>query len=42
MIGGYACHGFAAELLKVFDVVRKLRVKPTCITFLGYNACGLS
>lgn len=43
MIGGYASHGFAAEALKLFELMKRLGVKPTYITFISIlNACAHS
>lgn len=41
MIGGYASHGFAAEALELFELMKKFKVKPTYITFIAVlNACA--
>ncbi|KAL5561255.1 hypothetical protein UlMin_031002 [Ulmus minor] len=41
MIGGYASHGFAAEALELFKLMKKLKVRPTHITFVAVlNACA--
>ncbi|KAL6963646.1 Pentatricopeptide repeat-containing protein, mitochondrial [Sarracenia purpurea var. burkii] len=41
MIGGYASHGFAAEALELFGVMKRLKVQPTYITFISVlNACA--
>ncbi|GFS34696.1 mitochondrial editing factor 9 [Actinidia rufa] len=41
MIGGYASHGFAAEALELFGVMKRLKVRPTYITFISVlKACS--
>ncbi|XP_021810383.1 pentatricopeptide repeat-containing protein At1g62260, mitochondrial [Prunus avium] len=41
MIGGYASHGFAAEALELFALMKRLKVRPTYITFIAVlNACA--
>ncbi|XP_024033077.1 pentatricopeptide repeat-containing protein At1g62260, mitochondrial [Morus notabilis] len=41
MIGGYASHGFAAEALELFALMKHLKVQPTHITFIAVlNACS--
>ncbi|XP_059629388.1 pentatricopeptide repeat-containing protein At1g62260, mitochondrial [Cornus florida] len=41
MIGGYASHGFAAEALELFELMKRLKVQPTYITFISVlNACA--
>ncbi|GFS34697.1 mitochondrial editing factor 9 [Actinidia rufa] len=41
MISGYASHGFAAEALELFGVMKRLKVQPTYITFISVlNACA--
>ena len=41
MIGGYASHGFAAETLELFGVMKSLKVRPTYITFISVlKACA--
>ncbi|XP_038886946.1 pentatricopeptide repeat-containing protein At1g62260, mitochondrial [Benincasa hispida] len=41
MIGGYASHGFAAEALKLFELMKQCNVQPTYITFISVlNACA--
>lgn len=41
MIGGYASHGFAAEALKLFKLMKWFKVHPTYITFISVlNACA--
>ncbi|XP_068325371.1 pentatricopeptide repeat-containing protein At1g62260, mitochondrial [Pyrus communis] len=41
MIGGYASHGFAAEALELFSLMKRLKVQPTYITFIAVlNACA--
>ncbi|KAA8546138.1 hypothetical protein F0562_020968 [Nyssa sinensis] len=41
MIGGYASHGFAAEALELFGAMKRLKVRPTYITFISVlNACA--
>lgn len=41
MIGGYAFHGFAAEALELFGLMKRLKVLPTYITFISVlNACA--
>ncbi|BBH09842.1 mitochondrial editing factor 9 [Prunus dulcis] len=41
MIGGYASHGFAAEALELFALMKRLNVRPTYITFIAVlNACA--
>ncbi|GMH28739.1 hypothetical protein Nepgr_030582 [Nepenthes gracilis] len=41
MIGGYASHGYAAEALGLLEAMKRLKVKPTYITFISIlNACG--
>lgn len=40
MIGGYASHGFAAEALELFELMKKFKAKPSYITFIAVlNAC---
>ncbi|PON45045.1 Tetratricopeptide-like helical domain containing protein [Parasponia andersonii] len=41
MIGGYASHGVAVEALELFQLMKKLNVQPTHITFIAVlNACA--
>ncbi|XP_057494825.1 pentatricopeptide repeat-containing protein At1g62260, mitochondrial-like [Actinidia eriantha] len=41
MIGGYASHGFAAEALELFGAMKRLKVRPTYITFISVlKACA--
>ncbi|KAF8020631.1 hypothetical protein BT93_G1158 [Corymbia citriodora subsp. variegata] len=41
MIGGYASHGFAAEALELFEMMKRLEVTPTYITFISVlSACA--
>ncbi|KAG6680661.1 pentatricopeptide repeat-containing protein At1g62260, mitochondrial [Carya illinoinensis] len=41
MIGGYASHGFSKEALELFEVMRRLKVRPTYITFISVlHACA--
>ncbi|KDP29673.1 hypothetical protein JCGZ_18835 [Jatropha curcas] len=41
MIGGYASHGYAAEALELFKLMRISKVQPTYITFISaLNACA--
>lgn len=41
MIGGYAFHGFAADALELFELMKRLKVRPTYITFISVlNACA--
>nr|XP_011458358.1 PREDICTED: pentatricopeptide repeat-containing protein At1g62260, mitochondrial [Fragaria vesca subsp. vesca]XP_011458359.1 PREDICTED: pentatricopeptide repeat-containing protein At1g62260, mitochondrial [Fragaria vesca subsp. vesca]XP_011458360.1 PREDICTED: pentatricopeptide repeat-containing protein At1g62260, mitochondrial [Fragaria vesca subsp. vesca] len=41
MIGGYASHGFAAEALELFTLMKRLKVQPSYITFIAVlNACA--
>ncbi|XP_012572379.1 pentatricopeptide repeat-containing protein At1g62260, mitochondrial [Cicer arietinum] len=41
MIGGYAFHGFAAVALELFERMKRLKIKPTYITFISVlNACA--
>lgn len=41
MIGGYAFHGFATEALELFELMKRLKVRPTYITFISVlNACA--
>ncbi|KAK2638794.1 hypothetical protein Ddye_026589 [Dipteronia dyeriana] len=43
MIGGYASHGFAAEALELFKLMKSLKVLPTHITFVSVlSACALA
>ncbi|GAV77501.1 LOW QUALITY PROTEIN: PPR domain-containing protein/PPR_2 domain-containing protein, partial [Cephalotus follicularis] len=40
MIGGYASHGFAAEALELFELMTRIRLHPTYITFIAIlNSC---
>ncbi|WCJ34612.1 Pentatricopeptide repeat-containing protein At2g37320 [Euphorbia peplus] len=40
MISGYAHHGLALEAINLFEKMKKLRIKPDSITFLGVlSAC---
>ncbi|GAV77502.1 PPR domain-containing protein/PPR_2 domain-containing protein [Cephalotus follicularis] len=40
MIRGYASHGFTAEALELFELMTRIRVHPTYITFIAVlNAC---
>lgn len=41
MIGGYASHGFVAEALELFQLMKHLKVRPTHLTFVAVlNACS--
>ncbi|XP_052193262.1 pentatricopeptide repeat-containing protein At1g62260, mitochondrial [Diospyros lotus] len=41
MIGGYASHGFATDALELFELMKRLKVQPTYITFISVlNACA--
>lgn len=41
MIGAYASHGFAAEALELFGEMKRLKFRPTHITFISVlNACA--
>ncbi|KAK4849834.1 hypothetical protein QYF36_001269 [Acer negundo] len=41
MIGGYASHGFSAEALELFKLMKSLKVLPTHITFVSVlSACA--
>ncbi|CAK8578111.1 unnamed protein product [Lathyrus sativus] len=41
MIGGYAFHGFAAQALELFELMKRLKIQPTYITFISVlNACA--
>ncbi|KAF3678727.1 Pentatricopeptide repeat-containing protein, mitochondrial [Capsicum annuum] len=41
MVGGYASHGFAFEALELFELMKRLKVRPTRITFISVlNACA--
>ncbi|KAK7381249.1 hypothetical protein VNO78_33796 [Psophocarpus tetragonolobus] len=41
MIGGYASHGFAAEALEIFKLMKRLKIHPTYITFISIlSACA--
>ncbi|KAK3043116.1 hypothetical protein RJ639_000005 [Escallonia herrerae] len=41
VIGGYASHGFAAEALELFRLMKQHNVRPTYITFISvFNACA--
>ncbi|KAL5791275.1 hypothetical protein ACOSQ2_006163 [Xanthoceras sorbifolium] len=41
MIGGYASHGFAAEALELFKLMKSFKVLPTHITFVSVlSACA--
>ncbi|VFQ81272.1 unnamed protein product [Cuscuta campestris] len=41
MIGGYASHGLAKEALELFNTMKKLKMKPTYITFIAVlSACA--
>ncbi|KAH7834025.1 hypothetical protein Vadar_012056 [Vaccinium darrowii] len=41
MIGGYASHGFATEALELFGEMKRLKFRPTHITFVSVlNACA--
>jgi pentatricopeptide repeat protein len=41
MIGGYAFHGFAAQALELFKLMKRLNIQPTYITFISVlNACA--
>lgn len=41
MIGGYATHGYAWEALDLFEMMKKLKVRPTYITFISVlHACA--
>ncbi|XP_058763397.1 pentatricopeptide repeat-containing protein At1g62260, mitochondrial-like [Vicia villosa] len=41
MIGGYAFHGFAAQALELFELMKRLKTQPTYITFISVlNACA--
>ncbi|KAF7843726.1 pentatricopeptide repeat-containing protein [Senna tora] len=41
MIGGYASHGFAAEALELFKLMKRFKVNPTYITFISVlSACA--
>ncbi|ESW31026.1 hypothetical protein PHAVU_002G202800 [Phaseolus vulgaris] len=41
MIGGYASHGLAAEALELFNLMKRLKIHPTYITFIAVlNACA--
>ncbi|ONK60938.1 uncharacterized protein A4U43_C08F24320 [Asparagus officinalis] len=41
MIGGLARHGHAREALELFRVMKRVKVRPTYITFISVlNACG--
>ncbi|KAF5751031.1 Mitochondrial editing factor 9 isoform 1 [Tripterygium wilfordii] len=41
MIGGYASHGFAAEALEVFKLMKRSYVQPTYVTFISVlSACA--
>ncbi|KAI3442445.1 uncharacterized protein J3R85_001202 [Psidium guajava] len=41
MIGGYASHGFAAEALELFKLMKRFEVRPTYITFISVlSACA--
>ncbi|KAK4789136.1 hypothetical protein SAY86_020455 [Trapa natans] len=43
MIGGYASHGLAVEALELFELMKRIGVKPTYITFISIlNACAHS
>jgi pentatricopeptide repeat protein len=41
MIGGYAFHGFAAQALELFKLMKRLKIQPTYITYISVlNACA--
>ncbi|XP_057534313.1 pentatricopeptide repeat-containing protein At1g62260, mitochondrial isoform X2 [Amaranthus tricolor] len=41
IIGGYASHGYAETALELFEEMKRVKVKPTVITFVSVlNACA--
>ncbi|KAE8124933.1 hypothetical protein FH972_019772 [Carpinus fangiana] len=41
MIGGYASHGFSEQALELFKLMKRLKVRPTYITFISVlNVCA--